>query len=65
MPQWMLQLQRLEDQRSYWPCRVPQQKSAAVADTDIGIGGTCSWKMCSVTPAHTYAVFRNHQPRQL
>lgn len=33
------------------------KKSANVADTEIGIGQTCSWKMCSITPAHTYAVY--------
>ncbi|CAN6650916.1 protein transport protein Sec23p [Trichomonascus vanleenenianus] len=33
------------------------KKSASVADTEIGIGQTCSWKMCSITPAHTYATF--------
>lgn len=33
------------------------KKAAHVADTEIGIGQTCSWKMCSITPAHTYATF--------
>lgn len=33
------------------------KKSASVADTEIGIGQTCSWKMCSITPAHTYATY--------
>lgn len=33
------------------------KKTASVADTEIGIGQTSSWKMCSITPAHTYAVY--------
>lgn len=33
------------------------KKAPHVADTEIGIGQTCSWKMCSITPAHTYATF--------
>lgn len=33
------------------------KKGSHVADTEIGIGHTCSWKMCSITPAHTYATF--------
>ncbi|ANB12274.1 GTPase-activating protein SEC23 [Sugiyamaella lignohabitans] len=33
------------------------KKSVSVADTEIGIGQTSSWKMCSITPAHTYGFF--------
>lgn len=33
------------------------KKASHVAETEIGIGQTCSWKMCSITPAHTYATF--------
>lgn len=33
------------------------KKNNSVSDTEIGIGQTCSWKMCSITPAHTYATF--------
>uniref|UniRef100_A0A060T3C0 Protein transport protein SEC23 n=1 Tax=Blastobotrys adeninivorans TaxID=409370 RepID=A0A060T3C0_BLAAD len=33
------------------------KKNANVSDTEIGIGQTCSWKMCSITPAHSYGVF--------
>lgn len=33
------------------------KKSASVGDTEIGIGQTCSWKMCSITPSHAYANF--------
>ncbi|AOW05529.1 uncharacterized protein YALI1_E20269g [Yarrowia lipolytica] len=33
------------------------KKNPSVADTEIGIGQTSSWKMCSITPAHTYATF--------
>lgn len=49
------------------------KKSSSVADTDIGIGGTCSWKMCSITPSHTYGIYfevanqgnsNNQQPHQ-
>ncbi|GMM34095.1 GTPase-activating protein [Saccharomycopsis crataegensis] len=28
-----------------------------IADAEIGIGGTSAWKLCSVTPNHTYAVY--------
>ncbi|ODQ64249.1 protein transport protein SEC23 [Nadsonia fulvescens var. elongata DSM 6958] len=33
------------------------KKTAYVSDTEIGIGQTCSWKMSSITPSHTYATF--------
>lgn len=33
------------------------KKTAFVSDNEIGIGQTHSWKMCSITPAHTYGVF--------
>ncbi|AET38507.1 GTPase-activating protein SEC23 Ecym_2811 [Eremothecium cymbalariae DBVPG len=28
-----------------------------VSDSEIGIGGTCTWKMASLSPHHSYAVF--------
>lgn len=28
-----------------------------VADAEIGVGGTTAWKLCLVTPNHTYAVY--------
>lgn len=33
------------------------KKAPHVADTEIGTGNTFSWKMCSVTPSHTYSTF--------
>lgn len=33
------------------------KKSPSVSDTEIGIGQTCSWKMCSITPQHTYSTY--------
>lgn len=37
---------------------VSQNKKAAhVSDTEIGVGQTYSWKMCSITPADTYATY--------
>jgi protein transport protein SEC23 len=33
------------------------KKNSSVGDTEIGIGGTSSWKMCAITPTHTYATY--------
>lgn len=33
------------------------KKASNVADTEVGIGMTSSWKMGSVTPAHSYATY--------
>jgi len=30
-------------------------KNAVVSDNEMGIGGTCQWKFCSLTPRHTFA----------
>jgi protein transport protein SEC23 len=30
-------------------------KNAAVSDNEMGIGGTCQWKFCSITPRNTMA----------
>ena len=32
-------------------------EASNVSDSEIGIGGTSSWKMSSLSPRHTYAVF--------
>lgn len=34
-----------------------QKRNASVSDTEIGIGGTHQWKMCSVTPRATNALY--------
>ncbi|ODQ80021.1 hypothetical protein BABINDRAFT_161666 [Babjeviella inositovora NRRL Y-12698] len=42
-----------------------EKKSANVAETAVGIGGTNAWKMCAIAPNNTYAVFfdvANTQP---
>lgn len=39
------------------PCISMNIKSGSVSDTEIGIGGTCQWKFCGVTPNTTVAVF--------
>lgn len=31
-------------------------KNASVSDTEMGIGGTCQWKFCSINPRTTIAV---------
>ena len=33
------------------------KKASHVADTEIGMGSTCSWKMGAITPGHSYATF--------
>ncbi|VDD90831.1 unnamed protein product [Enterobius vermicularis] len=37
-------------------CANGNVKNASVSDTEMGIGGTCQWKFCSLTPKHTVAV---------
>lgn len=32
-------------------------KSANVSENEVGVGGTSQYKLCSVTPQHTYAIF--------
>ncbi|KAJ1954019.1 GTPase-activating protein S23 [Dispira parvispora] len=34
-----------------------EQKGTNISDTEIGIGNTSAWRMCSVTPKSTYAVY--------
>src|SRR5947209_5651133 len=33
------------------------KKSSSVGETECGIGATCSWKMCGVTPTTTVATY--------
>jgi protein transport protein SEC23 len=33
------------------------KKSASVGETEIGIGNTSAWKMCSITPRSTHGVY--------
>ncbi|KAI5287733.1 GTPase-activating protein S23 [Ascosphaera acerosa] len=33
------------------------KKSASVGETECGIGGTCSWRMCGIDPASSYGVY--------
>ena len=39
------------------PAISTQKKTPAVSETEIGIGGTCAWKFCSVTPQTTAALY--------
>jgi len=39
------------------PCVSLQRKSSNVSDTEIGIGGTSAWQMCSADATSTLAVF--------
>lgn len=31
-------------------------KNSLVSDTEMGVGGTCQWKFCSLTPRQTVAM---------
>ncbi|KAI9771862.1 MAG: GTPase-activating protein S23 [Geoglossum simile] len=33
------------------------KKSAAVGETECGIGNTCSWKICGIDPAASYGIY--------
>ncbi|KAG4302585.1 hypothetical protein PCANB_001206 [Pneumocystis canis] len=33
------------------------KKSASIGETEIGIGNTCSWKMCGILPKSAYAAY--------
>lgn len=33
------------------------KKSASVAENEVGIGNTCSWKMCGIDPAASYGIY--------
>ncbi|PIK42224.1 hypothetical protein BSL78_20936 [Apostichopus japonicus] len=39
------------------PCISLGVKSSSVSDTEIGIGGTCQWRFCSLYPNTTAALF--------
>lgn len=50
------------------PCVSNNKKSPSVGETEIGIGGTCSWKFCSLTPSSSTAIYFevvNQQPQAL
>ena len=32
-------------------------KSGCVADTEMGLGGTCQWKLCTLNPTTTAGIF--------
>ncbi|KAG6544642.1 hypothetical protein Mapa_013947 [Marchantia paleacea] len=39
------------------PCATLNKKSVSVSDTELGIGGTSAWKMCSLTNKTAVAVY--------
>jgi len=39
------------------PCISLNVKGPCVSETDLGLGGTCQWKMCTFTPSTTCAFF--------
>lgn len=39
------------------PCVSLNIKNPCVSDCDLGLGGTCQWKMCSLMPNTTCAFF--------
>lgn len=39
------------------PCVSLNTKGASVGEQEIGLGGTCQWKFCSLTPSTTTALF--------
>lgn len=39
------------------PCVSLGVKGPAVSDTELGLGGTCQWKMCGLYPSTTLAYF--------
>lgn len=39
------------------PCVSLNIKNPCVSDCDLGLGGTCQWKMCSLMPNSTCAFF--------
>ncbi|GMM49711.1 GTPase-activating protein [Starmerella bacillaris] len=38
-------------------CISNQRKTRHVSDTQIGAGGTSQWRVCSITPSHTFGVY--------
>ncbi|KAH7966237.1 hypothetical protein HPB49_014696 [Dermacentor silvarum] len=39
------------------PCISTNVKSSSVSDTETGLGGTCQWKMCTLSPSTTLGIF--------
>uniref|UniRef100_T1IRR5 Protein transport protein SEC23 n=1 Tax=Strigamia maritima TaxID=126957 RepID=T1IRR5_STRMM len=39
------------------PCVSMNVKGSSVSDTEMGIGGTCQWKLCAINPNTTIAFF--------
>lgn len=39
------------------PCVSLGVKGQSVSDTEVGLGGTCQWKMCGLYPNATLAFF--------
>ncbi|XP_068683716.1 protein transport protein Sec23A-like [Montipora capricornis] len=39
------------------PCISMDRKGPNVSETEIGVGGTCAWKLCGLDPQTTVAVF--------
>jgi len=39
------------------PCVPLGVKSGCVAETEMGMGGTCQWKFCSLNPSSTVGIF--------
>uniref|UniRef100_A0A8C2JSN7 Protein transport protein SEC23 n=1 Tax=Cyprinus carpio TaxID=7962 RepID=A0A8C2JSN7_CYPCA len=39
------------------PCVSLNTKGPCVSDNEMGVGGTCQWKICSLTPATTLALY--------
>ena len=36
-------------------CSSAASKNSMVSDTEVGVGGTNQWKLCSLTPRNTFA----------
>ena len=47
-------------------CASLQKKAAVVSETEIGVGGTNAWKLCSLTPTTTTSLYFEvvQQPNQ-
>ena len=56
----------LKVQGSIGACVSTNMKGASVSDTEIGMGGTCQWKMCGLYPnTHMWNLFRSCQSGNL
>ena len=47
----------LKVQGSIGACVSTNMKGASVSDTEIGMGGTCQWKMCGLYPNTTCGIY--------